>query len=466
MEVGGAKLVVILNVILIAQTLCETLPKAKVPVNKCCPKNEIVVDNNCKLVNETEHEEWSPVFTSVDGKDNAQVDFKLVIGEPDCGSTQQWRILHYTNSIDRLILLPNGKLRHFIYHHPEDSNFDITDEDLIRNYDYNPGQYCLDKGFNSENKLVSQYALVCTPDSLRDWTETDIVMKKIIDPIFHGIAIICYLTVAIIYFVMPTLRDLTGNIISTISICLIISQAADMVRIFTEFSSHVSFMIADIFCYTSLLGAFFWLNSLGYYVWKTFKSRNVFLRVTDGRKYCYYSSYAWSCTIVMGAIAVFAHFALEIPKSKTSMSLLHNQEVIGPLGMALFFTPVAFTILVNIFFYATTLQIINRMNTYGRIHHKLKHSFRMFLLIFIIMSITWLFMLLSGLKYDAVVYLYIVINAFQAPLFLYVCVFDQKHVAFLMQKTCGYTNCPFACCRPAPELEYGDEMTAMDSGIY
>lgn len=76
MEVVKAKLVVLLNVILIAQIFCATLPKEKVPVNKCCMKNEIVVDNNCKLVNETEQEEWSPVFTSVDGKDNVQVDFK------------------------------------------------------------------------------------------------------------------------------------------------------------------------------------------------------------------------------------------------------------------------------------------------------------------------------------------------------------------------------------------------------
>lgn len=78
---------------------------------------------------------------------------RLVIGEPDCGSTQQWRILHYTNSIDRLILLPNGKLRHYIYHRTSESNFDITDEDLIRNYDYDHGQYCLDKVSNFSDSL-------------------------------------------------------------------------------------------------------------------------------------------------------------------------------------------------------------------------------------------------------------------------------------------------------------------------
>lgn len=56
--------------------------------------------------------------------------------------------------------------------------------------------------------------------------------------------------------------------------CLIVSQAANLVRIFTEFSSHVSFMVADIVLYVALLGAFFWLNSLGYYIWRTFRYVN------------------------------------------------------------------------------------------------------------------------------------------------------------------------------------------------
>lgn len=100
----------------------------------------------------------------------------------------------------------------------------------------------------------------------------------------------------------------------------------------------------------------------------------MFLRITDGRKYCYYSMYAWSCTIVMGVVAIFAHFTLDYPEDKVPKSLEEDeQESIGSLGIIIFFMPIAFTVLANIFFFATTLKIINRMNTYGRIHHKLKH---------------------------------------------------------------------------------------------
>lgn len=41
------------------------------------------------------------------------------------------------------------------------------------------------------------------------------------------------------------------------------------------------------------------------------RSRNVFLRVTDVRKYCYYSSVIWSCVIVMTGMAICAHFLLD-----------------------------------------------------------------------------------------------------------------------------------------------------------
>jgi G protein-coupled receptor Mth (Methuselah protein) len=184
---------------------------------------------------------------------------------------------------------------------------------------------------------------------------------------------VIFLIIAIIYFVLPTLRDLVGNIITTILICLIICQAADLVRIFTEFSSHVSFLIADTILYVSMMGAFFWLNSMGYYIWKTFRSRNVFLRVTDGKKYCLYSGYAWGMTAILSATAIFAHFFLDTGTVKNQY-LFEDQETIGWLGMAVFFTPIAFTIIINLFFYVTTLKVMNRINSYGRIHNKLRNQ--------------------------------------------------------------------------------------------
>lgn len=78
-------------------------------------------------------------------------------------------------------------------------------------------------------------------------------MRNVVSPATHGMTIACLLAIAIIYFVMPTLRDLTGNIITTICLCLIVSQAADTVRLLTVFRSHVSLLITGKFCALTLI---------------------------------------------------------------------------------------------------------------------------------------------------------------------------------------------------------------------
>lgn len=95
--------------------------------------------------------------------------------------------------------------------------------------------------------MVSEYAVVCAPEHHTDWTSTHFLMHNIINPITHGISMACFLAVAIIYFIMPTLRDLVGNIVTTISICHIISQAADTIRLLTVYTNHVSLIVAGLY---------------------------------------------------------------------------------------------------------------------------------------------------------------------------------------------------------------------------
>lgn len=83
----------------------------------------------------------------------------------------------------------------------------------------------------------------------------------------------------------------------------------------------------------------------------------------------------------------------------------------------------------------------------------------MFSLMFVVMSVAWLFLLLSWLKYDALLYAHIVVNALQAPLMLYICILRQKHVRFLLKKSCCYNEPPSAS-------DWGDEMTYMNTADY
>lgn len=59
------------------------------------------------------------------------------------------------------------------------------------------------------------------------------------------------------------------------------------------------------------------------------RSRNVFLRITDGKKYCYYGGYAWSCTLVLGILALFAHFTMDYQEVKQNLTFDQQREQIG-----------------------------------------------------------------------------------------------------------------------------------------
>ncbi|XP_020813667.1 probable G-protein coupled receptor Mth-like 5 isoform X2 [Drosophila serrata] len=434
-------------------------------VNKCCEKFEIHVDSECQYVNETDY--FQPMFTSYGGEQNRHVSFKFVIGIPNCGSMQMWPIYHYMGSSDKLVLLEDGKLRHYTNAEDEaeerhgiqsDYEEDIAGALEPRYHDYDHGLYCIDKGTSSTGEKDVLFAKICLARKEIKWSDSNFLLRKILNPIFHGISLIILLIIAIIYFILPTLRDLVGNIVTTIAMCLMVSQAADLVRIFTELTSHVSFIVADIILCFSLLAAFFWLNSFGYYIWKTFRSRNVFLRVTDGRKYCYYSAYAWGCTATMAGLAVFAHFFLDAESYKKER-MVGEQETIGMLGICIFFAPIACTILVNIFFFMTTRNLINRRTVYGRIAHKLKANFIMFSLMFLVMSIAWLFLIMSWLQLEGLLYAHIVVNALQTPLLLYICVLRQRHVTFLLKKSCCYNE-------PPSTNDWGDEMHYMNGNDY
>ncbi|XP_066599173.1 probable G-protein coupled receptor Mth-like 5 [Prorops nasuta] len=467
----------------VTSSIAPVQPSMTLNISKCCELDELLVNDRCTPLAETnETNPWRPKFVSDDEQINLNTkldkdpSYQLKIGLPSCKSSEhQWHVYYYPSGPDRLIILRSGKLRHYIEDLSKESEetkdlygigpLGLDDEDRTEpiHHDYSFGQYCADKVILTSDKIadytnkysVAMYAMVCVPEVQVRWSDTGYLMRHAIDPTFHAISIASYLIVAVVYFVLPQLRDLVGNIITSMTLCLITNQCASIVRIFTQFGSHVSFLVADTIAYVSLLGAFFWLNALGYYVWNTFRSRNVFLRVTDGRKYCYYSTYVWCSTVAIASTAIFAHFVLE-----TNKPVIATQETIGWLGISVLFTSVAITVVVDLCFVLTTANRIKRMSSYGRIHHKMKYSFRMFVFLFAIMSTGWLSLLLSRLKYDALVYCHIVVNLLQSMFILYICVFGQRRVTFLLSKTCN-------CCNSGDNVEgldWGEEMTAINAG--
>jgi len=237
-----------------------------VNIGKCCEPEELLVDDRCTPLAETNETKWQPEFVTERGAVARRTGFvepryELKIGRPRCDSNEhQWHVYHYPSGPDRLAILPTGVLRHYIdlakgmdenrgvysvaMLNLEDDDDDDDEEHATIHYDYKFGHYCADKVVLSGDQLVATYAMLCVPDVAVRWTDTNYLMRHAIDPAFHAVSMACYLIVAVVYFVLPQLRDLVGNIISSMTLCLMVNQCASTVRIFTEFGNHVSFMVA------------------------------------------------------------------------------------------------------------------------------------------------------------------------------------------------------------------------------
>ncbi|XP_026685519.1 probable G-protein coupled receptor Mth-like 5 [Diaphorina citri] len=478
------------------QVLCSHIPPPPGPlpqvkpvkVHKCCGPSEIMVDRRCVALKNATIELWSPIFTNEIGFKPVKVTYELVIGLPDCKAKQQWPIYHYPGSSDKLIILPDGQLRHYIFKTGNEPSLPHSDETF---YDFPQGHYCLDKVVTQEGKLEAQFAMVCLPKVSSMWKDTDALIKQMVDPAFRLLSIFLLLVIVVTYFGISQLRDVVGNIIATMSICLICAYVSDLVRIYSEEIIDSDFyLLADIFKQISTLAAFFWLNGLGFYIWRTFRTRNVFLRITDGRKYFYYSCYVWGSTFCMSFMAVFSHFLLDAevqessavhllqttpPPSHSTWALLQPpsqcNRIMGWLGISIFFISVGSILLVNTFFYLTTAQKINRMSVYGRIHHKMRYTFEMYVKILSIMSLWWFSLILAWAPYNALCYTYIFMSFLQVAIIFYICVLGCKRVRYLIKTTLCHEKCIFPCCRssdgvePMPS-EWGEELSSINMNYY
>lgn len=67
--------------------------------------------------------------------------------------------------------------------------------------------YYLFQNIDSKGSTFPQeFAMVCSPEKESQWTDTDFLLRKVVNPICHGISITILLTVAVVYFVVPSLR--------------------------------------------------------------------------------------------------------------------------------------------------------------------------------------------------------------------------------------------------------------------
>lgn len=88
----------------------------------------------------------------------------------------------------------------------------------------------------------------------------------------------------------------------------------------------------------------------------------------------------------------------------------------------------------------------------------------MYVKLLLVMGITWFFLMLSWLKYTGLIYTHILVNALQAILIAWICVFGQRRVTFLVRKACCFGVCESGDRNDPPEAhEWGEEMLTINT---
>ena len=107
------------------------------------------------------------------------------------------------------------------------------------------------------------------------------------------------------------------------------------------------------------IGVWFCLNAMGHDAWKRIKAKRT-SRVTDGQRLRYYSLYIILCTGIVITTALCVHFFIE-DNTETGENF-----VLGWSALATFYSPVAITLLANIYFYFTSQKRISAQLVYNR----------------------------------------------------------------------------------------------------
>lgn len=128
----------------------------KVEIRKCCRENEFIPSDTvrCSKVSLNETSLWNPKFTEPVNKELISLQYH---GTLACQSQEPTKAFQYSGSCDKLILLPDGKLRHYVLESRDKAlncKDEINDDTVAEYMDYNVSDYCIDMVVNWQNCVI------------------------------------------------------------------------------------------------------------------------------------------------------------------------------------------------------------------------------------------------------------------------------------------------------------------------
>jgi len=396
-----------------------------------------------------------------------------ITDRPQCGPARAWPVFTYAGFQEDLQLRPYGVLRH------------VVDKE---HYEYPLGQYCVDGvqllgsgshfshsdvNKSDDSDIIFYYALICQPKGA--WDEVDFfnIFARVFYPIGLGVGLVVLIVLVALHFVLKELRDLSGCMLISLVVSLIVSMAGNLVLVTMDshnYDAYINLLFLESVVHGSDVAVHFWLNAIGHRAWTAVRHPRKEAMRPEGKRYLFYSFYTWGSAAWVVALALVVHFFIDVNAGRPSVSShsFFTWYKIGWLGLALFFSSSAFLFLVNIYFYFNSRSSISQQTAYGRTFHRSKGFFQAFTRFFIIIESIWMLQTFSWLQYSFLVVLRIVADVLLPFLILWTALKGRRvmHLLKIRLPQCWICRrCFPPKTRDRSALYYGEEMMSLGTPI-
>ncbi|XP_038206718.1 G-protein coupled receptor Mth2-like [Zerene cesonia] len=308
----------------------------------------------------------------------------------------------------------------------DDGTLTIVDENFDTDVEYE--KYCIASNVVNETEGVLVF---CAEE------EDKIIPDNVLE--YCMIVSVIFLTfTAIIYCILPEIRDLQGK--SIINFCLSLATGLGILVIMKlmEYSDMNLCAVRGFLTYFFLLASFFWMNAIALQIMLYIK--RPFMHDYGWRPFIWYALYAWGCPTVLTICMAIVNFH---PGK-------HQKPGIG-LNSCWFFNKrqqwyymysvMSIIIILNIIIFIY-ISIYMWRQKFSSTHVKaMRYKFMMSVRLFVLLGLPWISEMISTLSTASIVWVVLdVFNTLQGPvIFLVLVVFRQRVVKALYKR--GYLDC-------------------------
>ncbi|XP_038206742.1 G-protein coupled receptor Mth2-like [Zerene cesonia] len=308
----------------------------------------------------------------------------------------------------------------------EDGSLEMTNDANIR---ISAGRFCIaDRTVND-----SEAMLVLCNDNVEEANGNNAYISYCM-----LVSVVFLFLTAIVYCILPELRDMQGK--SIINFCISLSFALCLFSVsnLVIAENMMSCTIQTFFIYFFFMASFFWTNAISIQIFQAVR-RPVLLDY-GWKKFFFYALYAWGCPVLLTMCMAIVNFH---PGN-------HHKPGIGIYTCWFrdkyqqwyyMYSVMLIILLVNFALFIYTCICLWRQSFSSTNIKAMKYKTAMMLKLCIVMGLPWIFEMISTLTHPHIIWTILdIFNVLQGPLlFLILVVFRRRTIKALYKK--GYLDC-------------------------